>query len=372
MISAVVSRLVKEEATASNIKSRVNRLSVQSALTRILERLKTYKTVPDNGLALYAGEDGSTGKMIIEDIVPHRPIDRKLYMCDKRFHVDQLLKLFNDDFKYGFVIVDGNSLLIAELFGNKSTILYKDKTVPIHKTRRGGQSANRLARQRDEKKDLWIERAVENVNRIFVNPSNGGCTVSGLVVAGKANTKQLMIDEAKFNPALKKMIIATLDVNYGGINGLQQAIKLASPSMSENLLNIESKVLGKFFAEMVKSDGKFCTSAKDTMLALDMGSVETLIVWDELPLHRYKTSDGKYLYASDGDADDEGLLLDILVDRKDINLILVSNRSALGAQFASGLGGIGALLYCHIDFSLMDHPDGDVEPSTAIDDADFI
>jgi peptide chain release factor subunit 1 len=45
--------LADEYGTASNIKSRVNRLSVLSAITSTQQRLKLYTRVPDNGLVVY-------------------------------------------------------------------------------------------------------------------------------------------------------------------------------------------------------------------------------------------------------------------------------------------------------------------------------
>ena len=48
--------LAEEFGTASNIKSRVNRLSVLSAITSTQQRLKLYSKVPPNGLVIYCGE----------------------------------------------------------------------------------------------------------------------------------------------------------------------------------------------------------------------------------------------------------------------------------------------------------------------------
>ena len=42
--------LADEYGTASNIKSRVNRLSVLGAITSVQHRLKFYSKVPPNGL----------------------------------------------------------------------------------------------------------------------------------------------------------------------------------------------------------------------------------------------------------------------------------------------------------------------------------
>merc|ERR1712087_347355 len=55
-ISRVNKMLSDEYGTASNIKSRVNRLSVLSAITSTQQRLKLYTKVPPNGLVVYCGE----------------------------------------------------------------------------------------------------------------------------------------------------------------------------------------------------------------------------------------------------------------------------------------------------------------------------
>eukprot|EP01043_Picozoa_sp_COSAG02_P080558 COSAG02_NODE_19211_length_894_cov_1.293082_2_plen_61_part_01 len=49
-VSRAQRMLTEEYGTASNIKSRVNRLSVLSAITSTQERLKHYSRVPANGL----------------------------------------------------------------------------------------------------------------------------------------------------------------------------------------------------------------------------------------------------------------------------------------------------------------------------------
>ena len=48
--------LTEEYGTASCIKSRVNRLSVLSAITSTQQRLKKYNRTPPNGLIIFCGE----------------------------------------------------------------------------------------------------------------------------------------------------------------------------------------------------------------------------------------------------------------------------------------------------------------------------
>lgn len=90
-ISRVASMLANEYGTASNIKSRVNRLSVLGAITSVQQRLKLYNRVPDNGLVLYCGTvltaEGKEKKLSI-DFEPFKPINTSLYLCDNKFHTE--------------------------------------------------------------------------------------------------------------------------------------------------------------------------------------------------------------------------------------------------------------------------------------------
>merc|ERR1712195_154976 len=54
-ISRVSKMLADEYGTASNIKSRVNRLSVLGAITSVQHRLKLFTKVAPNGLVVYCG-----------------------------------------------------------------------------------------------------------------------------------------------------------------------------------------------------------------------------------------------------------------------------------------------------------------------------
>ena len=46
---------------------------------------------------------------------------------------------------------------------------------------------------------------------------------------------------------------------------------------------------GKYFDEISQDTGKYCFGVEDTMKALDMGAVETLVVWENLDVMRLFT-----------------------------------------------------------------------------------
>ena len=119
-VSRVSKMLADEYGTASNIKSRVNRLSVLGAITSVQHRLKLYTRVPPNGLVVYCGtivtEEGKEKKVNI-DFEPFKPINTSLYLCDNKFHTEALTALLADDNRFGFIVMDGNGTLTCdELF----------------------------------------------------------------------------------------------------------------------------------------------------------------------------------------------------------------------------------------------------------------
>jgi peptide chain release factor subunit 1 len=89
-ISKSVKLLTDEYGAASNIKSRVNRASVQTAIRSVQAKLKLVSRVPPNGIAIFCGEalteDGRTRK-ITEAIEPPKPINFSFYRCGNRFEV---------------------------------------------------------------------------------------------------------------------------------------------------------------------------------------------------------------------------------------------------------------------------------------------
>jgi peptide chain release factor subunit 1 len=220
-ISRVQKMLGDEYGTASNIKSRVNRLSVLSAITSAQQRLKLYTKVPPNGLVLYTGtiltDDGKEKKVNI-DFEPFRPINTSLYLCDNRFHTEALAELLESDDRYGFIVMDGNGTLFGTLSGNTREILHKFTVDLPKKHGRGGQSALRFARLRMEKRHNYVRKVAELATQIFV--TNDRPNIAGLVLSGSADFKTELSQSDMFDPRLQAIVLGVVDVSYGAYWGV--------------------------------------------------------------------------------------------------------------------------------------------------------
>jgi peptide chain release factor subunit 1 len=234
--------LTQEYGTASNIKSRVNRLSVLAAITSTQQRLKLYNRVPPNGLVLFVGTiltDEGKEKKVSFDFEPHKPINtcvfnyscavshplthvrpRSLYLCDNKFHTEALSELLESDSKFGFIVMDGNGTLFGTLAGNTRDVMHKFTVDLPKKHGRGGQSALRFSRLRDEKRHNYIRKVAELAVQHFI--TNDKVNMTGIVLAGSADFKTELSQSDMFDQRLQAKIIKVVDVSYGGENGFNQ------------------------------------------------------------------------------------------------------------------------------------------------------
>jgi len=366
-ISRVTKMLQEEFGTASNIKSRVNRMSVQDAITSTIQRLKLITRVPENGLVVYSGTmltDDGKEKRVTYDMEPFKPINTSLYLCDNKFHVEPLMELLESDEKFGFIIMDGNGCLYGTLSGNTSIVLQKITVDLPKKHGRGGQSALRFARLRLEKRHNYVRRCAELAVQHFI--TNDRPNVSGLILAGSADFKTDLTRTDLLDQRLQAVILKVVDIAYGGEIGFQQAIELSQECLKEVNFIREKKIIDEFFTEISKDTNRFVFGVKETISAMDMGAIKTLIVWENLPHNRYKIKqpNGDYVikYLSPEEeknnkhtVDENGNVLEFEVQSmlewlvenyktKGCNLEIVTNSTPEGSQFCKGFGGMGGIL----------------------------
>ena len=209
--------------------------------------------------------------------------------------------------------MDGNGALFGTLQGNTRDVLHKFTVDLPKKHGRGGQSALRFARLRMEKRHNYVRKVAETAVTLFL--TNDKANVSGLILAGSADFKTELSQSDMFDQRLQAKIIKLVDVSYGGENGfnqvkqtlaviftrivlvlltfhwimfedivLFQAIELAAESLANVKFIQEKKLIGKYFDEISQDTGKYCFGVDDTLKALEMGAVETLICWENLDI----------------------------------------------------------------------------------------
>lgn len=357
-----------------------------SAITSTQQRLKLYNKVPPNGLVVYCGEiitsEGKERKINI-DFEPFKPINTSLYLCDNKFHTEALSELLESDQKFGFIVMDGNGSLFGTVSGNTREVLQKFSVDLPKKHGRGGQSALRFARLREEKRHNYVRKVAELAAQNYL--TNDKVNVAGLILAGSADFKNDLNQSDLFDGRLQSKVIKVVDVSYGGENGFNQAIELASETLSNVKFVQEKKLIGKYFEEISQDTGRVCYGIDDTLKALELGAAEVLIVYENLDITTWamKTAAGAEVAVhtlNGGQEENRELFVDketgtemelsdqmpflewLAEHYKDFGATLefVSDRSSEGNQFVKGFGGIGAILRYKVNFEqLADYSDED-------------
>lgn len=174
--------------------------------------------------------------------------------------------------------------LFGTLAGNTRDVVHKFSVDLPKKHGRGGQSALRFSRLREEARRNYVRKVAELAVQHFI--TNDKVNVAGLVLAGSAELKTDLSGSDLFDPRLLAKVVKIVDVSYGGENGFNQAIELAADSLANVKFVQEKKLIQKYFDEIALDTGKYCFGITDTLKGLDMGAVETLIVWENLEITR--------------------------------------------------------------------------------------
>jgi peptide chain release factor subunit 1 len=368
----------------------VNRQSVLEAITSAQQRLKLYSKVPTNGLVIYCGTivtDDNKEKLVNIDFAPFKPINTSLYLCDNKFHTEALSELLESDDRFGFIVMDGNGCLFGTLSGNTRTILHKFQVDLPKKHGRGGQSALRFARLRIEKRHNYVRKCAELTTQLFI--TNDKPNISGLILAGSAEFKIELQQSDLFDQRLTPKVLKVVDVSYGGENGFNQAIELSAEVLANVKFVQEKKLICTYFEQISQDTGRYCFGVGDTMKALEMSAVLTLIVWENLEITRYvvrqaASESQSILYLNHDQErdplnfqDPTGSELEIVESTPLIEwfannykrfgaaLEIITNRSQEGAQFCKGFGGVGAILRFKVDFETLEFDPAGALPAAA-------
>ena len=246
---------------------------------------------------------------------------------------------------------------------------------------RGGQSALRFARLREEKRHNYVRKVAELAVQNFITADK--VNVAGIILAGSADFKNDLNQSDLFDNRLQSKVIKVVDVSYGGENGFNQAIELAGETLSNVKFIQEKKLINEYFDHISKDSGKVCYGVEDTLKALEAGAAETLIVFENLEITRWvlKASDNTEVILHTNkmqEADrtnfmdkttgqemeivEQSSMLEWLAEKyRDFGATLefVSDRSSEGNQFVKGFGGIGAILRYALNFEQLADFDDD-------------
>mmetsp|Transcript_54009 Transcript_54009/g.101473 ORF Transcript_54009/g.101473 Transcript_54009/m.101473 type:complete len:434 (+) Transcript_54009:73-1374(+) len=335
--------------------------------------------LPKNGIVMFVGAADPRQNI---DFEPHNAVQAPVHLCDAKYHVEYLSTL-TCQHVYGFIIVDGNGCLCGTLSGHSKKVREKFSVDLPNKHGRGGQSALRFARLRLEKRHYYLQKVAELAKRCFI--SSESANISVLVLAGAAEFKDNLTSNCLLDPRLQDVLLATLDISYGGEHGFHQAIHLSKDILRDVEFQSERRVISAFLNEVSKDSGIYCYGMQETITALEMGAVDTLIVWDQFPEKLFvarspATDTEEVLLVNPALLDEhhdpdtqvvEIQFVDWIIDKHKAfgtKLEFITDQSTEGTQFCKGFGGIGGVLRYKTEFEV----EQEMSDSDSVDsDSDF-
>lgn len=288
-ISEVVSMLKQEYGTAANIKSDTTRKNVQDAIVKVMQRLKLFKGVPENGLVIFCGaipQNGGPGSERIETYVltPPEPIQVYLYRCDSRFHTEYLQEFLKEEETYGIIVIDSSEATFATLSGRRLEIQREITSGVPGKFRAGGQSARRFQRQREAKLLDYYKRIGKHANEIFTLMSD----LKGVIIGGPGLTKFDFEKKDYLHYTLKDKIVDTIDTSYVGEQGVEEVVEKAPEILRRMRYVEEKKIVQNFLYQIGHDTGLATYGEKEVRRALEAGAVETLLLSEALDIARVR------------------------------------------------------------------------------------
>ncbi|MDY6775246.1 MAG: peptide chain release factor aRF-1 [Halobacteria archaeon] len=306
-------RIRTEISEADNIKSKETRQNVKSALQSILDVLGNYRQTPENGLVIFSSKDET---YVFDDL--ETPIDSSRYHCDSEFLIEPLETSLDSSTTYGLVIITENEASIGVLEGN-TVRERKHMESNLHgKHKAGGQSAQRFARDRREKKKRFFKKVGQSAGKILDSEE-----IDGVIVGGTEITRKDFLDGGYLHHELEKMIIGRFAVSYAGESGLRQLADAADEVISEQRINEEKELIERFYSDL--REGKNAYGVDRVEDLVEHGRVETLLISEDVEGERYEELAEK--------ADEMGGETEY-----------ISTDFDKGEQFYQSFGGVGAIL----------------------------
>ena len=368
-ISDVMAQLREENGQAANIKSRVTRLNVQSALDSAMSRVRLITKVPENGVVIFIGSiDIGSNKTDMYSLAlePPDPITTYKYHCDSAFLLAPLEEMLADKKTFGLIVLDRREATIGLLKGKQIVPMkHMTSTVP-GKQRKGGQSSHRFQQLRLIAIHEFYKRIGDSATEAFlpIDPKD----FEGIIIGGPSPTKEEFVEGEFLHHELQKKILDALDISYTDESGLHELVEAAQERLIDLELTQDKLVMRRFLRELVSDNGLAAYGEKEVRHNLELGSVDTLLLSEDLRKTRAKivctnkscdfvenqtrTPSSQPVGncfkcgSSLGITEEEDIVSDLskLADASSSTVKIISTDSEEGAQLYQAFGGIAAIL----------------------------
>lgn len=370
-IHDITSQLREEFGQASNIKSRVTKQNVQGAIESLLSRLKLIPKAPVNGVVIFCGAvDIGANKTDMQTIIiePPEPIVSYKYHCDSAFLLTPLEEMLHEQKTYGLLVLDRREATVGLLKGKHiEEMAHLTSNVP-GKQRKGGQSSHRFQQLRLIAINDFYTRIADAASAVFIAIDHKD--FQGVFIGGPSPTKEEFEAGEFLHHEIQKKILGLFDVANTDESGLTELFDQLGDVLSDVDVVKEKKHMEMFLRDLVNDTGRASYGEEQVRKNLQMGSVELLLLSDELRKVRItikcqncsfeekktmtkKIGDDEYQPGNCTkcgsslrvvDSTDIVEELSTIADQMGTNIAFISSDFEEGNQLLNAFGGIAAIL----------------------------
>ncbi|MDE1850589.1 MAG: peptide chain release factor aRF-1 [Candidatus Micrarchaeota archaeon] len=279
-----VGKLKEELNQSGNIKSSQTKKNVQAAIEKILQYLRLYKKTPPNGIAIFCGNISKIpGREQIElfSIEPPLPLKVSLYRCDSDFMLEPIEEMINAKDMYALVVMDGREATVATLKGPQIRVVRKLTSMAHAKVRKGGQSAGRFERLREEGIEDFNRRINSTLNDLF---AQSNFKIKGVIVGGPGPAKEGFIKSDTRNYQIK--ILGTFNTGYTDEYGLHELVESAKDLLQEQEASQERTIIERFMHEIAREGQALAVSGyRKTREVVESKKASMVIMNKDLDLY---------------------------------------------------------------------------------------
>lgn len=355
-----------EYSQSSNIKSASTRKHVMQAIESSLQRLKSYKMPPPNGLVVFTGHNqigADQTEMVAYVLEPPEPVQSFLYRCDSKFYTEPLHEMLAEKELYGLVVIDRSEATIGLLRGKRIEALKNLQSLVPSKHRMGGQSARRFERLIEIAAHEWYEKVSNLMTEAFLSRPE----LQGIIIGGPGYTKEYFATQDFIHHELKKKVIPTfLDTGYTDEYGLRELVEKSREILSGIDLMREKSLVQRLMEEIRKEEGGLAAYGEDQVRhALGLGAVDILLISEGLRKLRLTLTCANGDWQGEKTVADEAVIpacprdggaltvagkrdiieeFSTLAGNTGTNVELISKESEEGQLMLRAFGGIAAIL----------------------------
>jgi peptide chain release factor subunit 1 len=148
---------------------------------------------------------------------PPKQLKFMYYRCDTKFHIDNILDMFDDEENYGLCLISSEEVKIfmVTISGDRFDIKMLDKeNIDLQtRTRRGGSSSGRYGRICDKAKSYNKNLFSELIVDAYMTENHTKCKIKKLILAGPSDMKKEIADTPLFQQHLYKFLFKMVSTN---------------------------------------------------------------------------------------------------------------------------------------------------------------